>query len=243
MPVVDLGDVSIHYQEAGSGPLALVFCPGVDTERGREFAANFEAWRQHFDRVLTWDPRGLGGSSTTRKYSLPLYASDLARLMDRLDVQRAVVMGMLWGGILTQQFALDYPERCAGLVLDSTTSEVNVQASERWYQMAENAKQDTKVNQESRESLVAAYRSVAGLREHPLTPRLKGITCPVLVVAGVQVGFNKRDEVASAIMANSLPNATLRLLEGVGAGIIRQRPDQFRQMVVDFCRSQGVINR
>jgi hypothetical protein len=29
MPALDLGDVTIHYEEAGSGPLAYVFCHGL----------------------------------------------------------------------------------------------------------------------------------------------------------------------------------------------------------------------
>src|SRR5690606_19548814 len=84
-------------------------------------------------RTIAWDNRGLGRSSGADRYSLPLYAYDLDRLLDRLGVERAVLHGVSWGGVVVQRFAIDYPERCAAIVLDSTSSEVNVRASENWY--------------------------------------------------------------------------------------------------------------
>jgi 3-oxoadipate enol-lactonase len=125
MPEADLGDVTIHYEEAATDkPMALVFCHGLGGN-GDGFVSHFDFWSQHF-RCLTWDNRGLGRSSAAAKYNLPLYAGDLARLMDRLGIGRAIVLGVSWGGVVVQQFALDHPDKCAAIVLDSTSSEVNV---------------------------------------------------------------------------------------------------------------------
>ena len=243
MPQMDLGDVSIHYNDAGRGPVPLVFCAGL-YGGGDEFAKESDFWQEHFGRVITWDVRGMGGSSPATKYSLPLYASDLARLLGKLGVQQAVVLAFSWGSILGQQFAIDYTDKCAAVILESGTSEVNVAASDFLYQRGEAIRQQKEgapeVKPEHVDSVVAASRVAAALREHPLTPRLKNITCPVLVVAGAKDEEN-RGAGASVIMSRNLPNCRLHIFQDGGHTLHVENRDEFRQVVLDFCREQGLI--
>jgi 3-oxoadipate enol-lactonase len=263
MPDVNLGDVTIHYEEAGSGP-PYVYCHGLGGN-GMQFERDDMPWyAQHF-RVVSWDNRGLGRSSAAAKYSAPLYASDLARLLDHLGIGRALVHGVSWGGVLVQQFALDYPEHCAGIILDSTSSEVNVAASENWYQRGEvvrlGAKAEVRdfqpafaghtasarqmqaerppVPAEHVDSTVAQSRAIAGLREHPYTPRLKDIRCPALVVGGGQDGV--AGAAGSVILARNLPDARLHVFQDAGHGIYREKREEFRQLVLDFAREIGLL--
>ena len=139
MPLMDLGDASIHYEVRGSCPLTFVFCHGLGSN-GQGFERDDMDWyAQHF-RTISWDNRGLGRSGASAKYSLPAYAGDLARLLKKLDVTQAVVMGVSWGGVVVQRFALDYPEMCAAIVLDSSSSESNPKASDNWYMRGEVAR-------------------------------------------------------------------------------------------------------
>ena len=241
MPEMDLGDVVIHYEEAGQGPVALVFCHGLDKSMADDFVREIDFWRAHFGRVMTWHHRGMGQSSQAAKYSLPLYASDMGKLTDGLGIERVVAVGALFGGIVVQQFALDYPQKCAALVLDSTSSELNVRISEQYYQRSLALRDSPDPSAGDPESYVAANRTVAGLREHPLTPRLKNITCPVLIVSGVGQIVNRRD-VGAGIMSTHLPNNRLELFEDSGPGVIRQQPQKFRALVVEFCRERGIIS-
>ena len=169
------------------------------------------------------------------------------------------------GGVVVQQFALDYPEKCAAVILDSTSSEVNFAASENWYNRGEVARlgaaaqigkfrpafvghaasaqavqeQGTEVRPEHVDSYVANARAIAGLREHPFTPRLKHLTCPALVVAGGQ------DTTAgvggSVIMARNLPNARLEIFQEAGHGVFRHEQDEFIALMLEFCRDHGII--
>jgi pimeloyl-ACP methyl ester carboxylesterase len=240
MPEVDLGDVRIHYEEAGqANPLAYVHCHGLGGS-GDRFAQEFDFWAERFHAVA-WDNRGLGNSSAAAKYNLPLYASDLARLLDHLRIERAVLHGVSWGGVLLQQFALDYPERCLALIFDSTSSECNVAASEAWYERGEAARRPgSDVPPEQVESRVAQSRAVAALREHPFTPRLRQIACPSLVVAG------GADTVAGAggsvIMSRAIPNARLAVFQDAGHGIYREKPAEFRALVLDFLSANGIAS-
>ncbi len=235
---VNLGDVTIHYEEAGvERPRALVFCHGLGGN-GSGFVNHFDFWTKYF-RCLTWDNRGLGQSSQAAKYNLPLYASDLARLMDHVGIESAIVHGVSWGGVLVQQFALDFPEKCAAIVLDSTSSEVNVASSDGWYARGEAAKTDPNRRPEHLDSFIAEARAVAGLREHPYTPRLKEIKCPALVVGGGQDGV--AGAAGSVILARNLANARLQVYQDAGHGIINQKKDEFRALVLEFARDNGLL--
>ena len=264
MPDMQLDDVTIHYEEVGGGSLAYVFCPGLGGD-GQSFVEHFPFWQRHFPRALSWDNRGAGRSSQANRYNLPLCAGDLAGLLDGLGIEKAVIHGVSWGGVVAQQFALDHLERCAAIILDSTSSEVNVAASENWYNRGEVARrgveaqigefrpafqghassaqatqeQGVQVRPEHIDSYVANARAIAGLREHPFTPRLRHITCPALVVAGGQ--DTTAGAGGSVILARNLPNARLEIFQDAGHGVFRHKRDEFRELALDFCRSHNII--
>jgi pimeloyl-ACP methyl ester carboxylesterase len=54
-------------------------------------------------------------------YSLPIFAADLAALLEAIGIERAHVGGVSMGGMITAQFAVDYPEMCASVLLCDTT--------------------------------------------------------------------------------------------------------------------------
>ncbi len=70
-------------------------------------------------RVVVPDQIGWGRSSKPDiHYSFHLLAANTARLLDTLGVRQAAVVGHSTGGILAVRFALMYPERVTGLVLE-----------------------------------------------------------------------------------------------------------------------------
>jgi pimeloyl-ACP methyl ester carboxylesterase len=262
MPTCELDEVTIHYEERGDGP-AFIYCHGLGGS-GEGFERDDMDWFAARFRTVSWDNRGLGRSSAAAKYSLPRYAADLDGLLGHLGIERAIVMGVSWGGVLVQRFALDYPERCAAIVLDSTSSEVNVAASENWYARGELARLGPEavakreyvpafaghatVSSESApgrtvadqhiDSYVAQSRATASLREHPLTPELHRITCPTLVVGG------GADRVAGAggsvIISRAIPRAQLEVVEDAGHAVYRQAPERFRTLLTDFVAAHGL---
>ena len=243
MPDVDLGEATIHYEQAGDGSPAYVYCHGLGGS-GQGFEQNDMAWYAERFRTISWDNRGLGRSGPAAKYSLPRYASDLDALLAHLGVERAVVFGVSWGGVLVQRFALDYPQRCAAIIIDSSSSEVNVAASEGWYRRGDSARHTefagAMVKPEHLESFIASARAVAGLREHPLTPRLRAIACPALIVASSK-DTTTGGAGGSVIMARNIPNATLKIYDEGGHAIYSQLPEAFRALVLEFCREHRII--
>jgi pimeloyl-ACP methyl ester carboxylesterase len=70
-------------------------------------------------RVIAPDQIGFGASSKPNvHYTFHLLARLTAQLLDQIGVHRAVVVGHSMGGMLATRFALLYPERVLGLVLE-----------------------------------------------------------------------------------------------------------------------------
>jgi 3-oxoadipate enol-lactonase len=72
--------------------------------------------------VISYDQRGLGQSEKpANSYTMAAYAEDAAALMDALELESAHVLGLSFGGMVAQEFALAYPERVKYLALFCTS--------------------------------------------------------------------------------------------------------------------------
>lgn len=108
---------TIYYEDTGDGE-ALVLCHGA--------GGNHAVWYQqvaHFAtsrRVVTWDQRGFGASSRNGELGPRPAVRDLAALLDRLEIERADVVGQSMGGWCALGFALEHRDRIRSLVLADT---------------------------------------------------------------------------------------------------------------------------
>jgi len=72
-------------------------------------------------RVVVHDHRGTGQSTHSRiRYSVEQMADDVLRLMDRLGIAAAHLVGHSTGGAIGQIIAQDHPDRLQSLVLSAT---------------------------------------------------------------------------------------------------------------------------
>ena len=69
-------------------------------------------------RTIALDDRGTGQSDAPAgPYSFALMASDAAAALDAAGVERAHVFRLSMGGMIAQEFALQYPARVRSLIL------------------------------------------------------------------------------------------------------------------------------
>jgi 3-oxoadipate enol-lactonase len=109
----------IHYEIRGQGdPLALIFgYAGSSRGWGEPFLKLLET---HF-KIVVIDNRGTGASDKPEEpFTLAEMAADVVAVLDHAKIERAHVMGISMGGMIAQEFALDYPARLRGLVLGCT---------------------------------------------------------------------------------------------------------------------------
>ncbi|MBM7866476.1 alpha/beta fold hydrolase [Heliobacterium gestii] len=123
MPVQQLNGTTIYYEVHGQGD-PIVFIPGIAVSHGM-WAPQVETFART-NRVILYDVRGTGRSgSMAWSTRLADHARDLASLLRFLQIDRAVICGVSFGGVIAQRFALDFPYSCRALVLVDTFSELD----------------------------------------------------------------------------------------------------------------------
>ena len=118
MSVVRANGLEIAYERVGEGPpLVLVHGAAVD---GRMWAPQLAGLADQFT-VIAWDEPGAGGSSDVPStFSLTDYADCLAALIDALQLERAHIAGLSWGGTIVLELYRRRPELVATLLLVDT---------------------------------------------------------------------------------------------------------------------------
>lgn len=114
---VEIGTRSIAYDDAGEGrPVLLVH--GFPHHR-KLWAPQLRALAGH-SRAIAVDLPGFGESDMPERFGIDAWADGLARFLDALDIDRAVVAGLSMGGYITLAFWRLHRERVAALVLADT---------------------------------------------------------------------------------------------------------------------------
>jgi len=261
MSFVENQGAKIYWDEQGSGePLLLIMglsYPSYMWHRTRPvLAKNY--------RTIAFDNRGVGQSDVPPGvYSIPLMASDAAAVLDAAGVENAHVFGVSMGGMIAQEFALQYPKRVRSLVLGCTASggphAIQAEAAALQTLMRQGM-----TPEEAKEAIIPFIYDVATPREridedmairmkwYP-TPqgymsqlqgiiaweaysRIAQITAPALVIHG------ETDRLVPAansrLIAERLPHAKLVLIPHASHIFETDQPGAAHQAIVDFLASQ-----
>jgi pimeloyl-ACP methyl ester carboxylesterase len=108
------------YHVAGDGPVCVAHAGGPGLDAGYLRSAELE---QHFTMVYL-EPVGTGASGRLNdpaEYTLDTYVRFLGALIDHLAEPRVHLLGHSHGGFVAQRYALECPDRVAGLVLYDTS--------------------------------------------------------------------------------------------------------------------------
>jgi 3-oxoadipate enol-lactonase len=118
MPFVENHGVNIYWDEQGAGPpLLLIMGLGYPSCMWHRMRPNL-AIRY---RTIALDNRGVGQSDVPLgPYPIALMASDAAAVLEAAGVKRAHTIGVSMGGMIAQEFVLQYPDRVQSLVLGCT---------------------------------------------------------------------------------------------------------------------------
>lgn len=264
MPKVPVGDIQLYYEISGEGePLLLI--PGFAAGRWLWFQ-QVETLARHF-RVITFDPRGVSDSDKPEgPQTISLIADDVAALLDALEIQSCHILGASFGGFVAQEFALKYPTRTRKLILCCTSfggpnhvlpdpETLLAFASTRGLNSEERVRQNLLLaftpefvrTQPAEIDTVVRLRATNEVPEHiymsqlqaavgfNAEDRLATMACPTLVLSGdadaiVPVENSKR-------LAQKIPAAQLRIIEGGSHTFFIERPKEFNRVVAEFLRS------
>lgn len=124
MAFASVRGIDLYYElvESSKGAPCLLFISGSGGDL-RQKPSLFDGPLAKQFRLLGYDQRGLGRSAIPPgPYTMGDYAEDVAGLLDTLDWQSCRVIGVSFGGMVAQEFAVRHPERVERMVLACTSS-------------------------------------------------------------------------------------------------------------------------
>lgn len=115
--MVPTNGITMAYYEQGEG-IPVILCHGFP-ELAYSWRSQLPALANAGFRAIAPDQRGYGLTSApveTESYDMPHLMADLIGLLDALELEKAVFCGHDWGGLVTWNIPLYYPDRVLGVI-------------------------------------------------------------------------------------------------------------------------------
>jgi 3-oxoadipate enol-lactonase len=254
--------VNLAVEVRGEGP-AVLFVHGYPLDR--------TMWRAQMDGLegfkrVAPDLRGMGQSDAPDLgYGINIYASDLAALLDALNIDEVILCGLSLGGYVAFEFLRQWRHRVRGLVLMDTRAEPDTaEARKARDSAAANAKEGGA--EAIAKDLLPKLLAPSTFTEHPDTVervRQMIVGTPVAGIVGALSAM--RDRVGSETLlptlgsiptlvmvgeadtvttpnqarslAQSIPGAQLMVIPGAAHLPPVERPDEVTRRLRDFAGS------
>lgn len=262
MPQITRTGIALHYRDEGprSGP-AVVFSNSLGT--------NLALWDPILPllpaglRIIRYDMRGHGQSDVPNPpYTMGALVSDAEHLMDQLQVQDALFVGLSVGGLVAQGLAAKRRDLMRGMVLSNTAAKIatrqiwqdrfnliNADGMEaiadatmaRWFSKAWMTRPDLQswrdmLTATDPQGYIGVGQAIAGTDFFTTTAEL---TLPTLAIAGSEDGATPPD----------LVRETQQLIKGSRFHLIRraghlpcvEQPEDYARALTGFIQEIGLI--
>jgi pimeloyl-ACP methyl ester carboxylesterase/predicted glycosyltransferase len=116
--LIERDGVRVFWESYGQGDQTVLFLPTWTLIHSRVWKAQIPYFARHL-RVITFDPRGNGGSdrpTDSFAYAEHEFAQDAVDVMDACEVDRAICVTLSTGAQRGMLLAAEHPERVAGMV-------------------------------------------------------------------------------------------------------------------------------
>ena len=258
MPEIRVNGVNIYYEISGQGP-ALVLLHGW-AENHNFWKFQIPDFSKDY-KVVAIDLRGHGESDKPKaEYSIQKFADDLYHVLNGLGIDRAIIAGHSMGGMTALVFCLAHPEKVKALILVNTTSagihEAGIISPKEILEIIRTSGFENVVKQFFAQTFFASGTSgdlinwaksevlktpqyvveeaLKAIMEHAVTRKLSKITVPTLIIHSTEdlaIGVKMAE-----IMNERIPNSRLKIVEGAGHHTMLEKPDEFKNTVLDFLR-------
>jgi 3-oxoadipate enol-lactonase len=284
MTFTNINGNNIHYQYLDNQEnRTFVFINSLGTDF-RIWDGVVDILKNH-GNILRFDKAGHGLSSDLRLGGIPLldfrftieaesdvnrnskivnstiqdFANDVLGLMDFLNIQKAVIVGLSIGGIIAQYLAIHHAEKVEQLILSNTAPKVG--SEESWNTRIETVKKDgiasiadnimkvwfsenfrnNRINEllgykmmVSNINLEGYIQACEALKTNDLTNKISKIKVPTLCFAGSEDGSTPPELVKA--MADLIPDSTYILIAGVGHIPCVEQPELMANHILAFVK-------
>src|SRR5713226_318431 len=266
MPFVENLGARIHWDEEGRGaPLLLIMGLGWPSQawyRSRPLLS--EKYR-----TIALDNRGVGRSEAPAgPYSITLMAADAAAVLNAARVNTAHIFGVSMGGMIAQEFALQYPKKVRSLILGCTAAggPQAVRAEQEALQVLmtrsqnpdeftkaispfiydrgtppERVAEDTEVRRKWYPTADAYFAQLQAIMAWEAYSRIAQIAAPTLVIHGEQDQLVPAGN--SKMIAARIPGAKLVLIPDASHIFITDQTEAAHAAILDFLGAQATRQR
>ena len=232
----------------------LVFLPGlVDSWR------SYELVLPHLSptfRTIAISQRGHGDSDKpVTGYRVRDFAADLKALLDALSIRRAVIAGHSSASLVARRFALDHPEKVAGLVLEGSFVQLGEAAalfaarldslkdpvprafasdfaSQTFGRPVSKEFLDAMIEENLKAPARVWRETFASVVDYDDSNEIALLDVPTLIIWGDQDAII--DRTAIEVLAGSIPDSKLVAYEGVGHSPHWEDPARFARDITAF---------
>jgi pimeloyl-ACP methyl ester carboxylesterase len=262
MPLAENQGTKIYWDEQGQGePVLLIMGLGWASNMWHRTRPILTAGY----RTIAFDNRGAGRSDVPPgPYPIATMASDAAAVLDAAGIESAHLLGASMGGMIAQEFALQFPKRVRSLILGCTTPggphavQAEPEALQLLFRLGDSPKeraeaavpfiydtstareridQDLRVLSEWYPNSEGYTAQLQGILAWEAYSRLSQINAPALVVHGVN------DRLVPApnadLIASRIPNARLVKLANASHIFMTDQPAVAHQVMLEFLSAQN----
>ena len=257
--VIKIDETTVNYISFGTGEKNLIIIPGLGdglkTVKGLAipFSIMYKMFAKDF-KVYVFSRK----NDLTDDYNTFDMAKDIKNILDKINVEKASVVGVSQGGMIAQHIAINYPDLVEKLVLVVTLSKQNEIVNKRvtkWIKYAEdnnyrdlfidtmeNSYQDETLNKYRKMYPVLTKVSkpkdfnrflieAKACLTHNVYSKLSKIKCPTLIIGG------KKDNIvgveASIEIHEKIKGSELFIYNDYGHGVYEEAKD-FNKRVYNF---------
>ena len=257
---VKIGNTEMYYVSFGSGSKTLVVLPGLSdglaTVKGKALVLSQPYKKFLKDYTVYMFSRK---NEMPEGYTIRQMASDQAKAMKELGIDKAYVLGVSQGGMIAQYLAIDYPEMVEKLILTVTAPNANEVVSDdvrRWIEMAHKG-DHTALMIDTAEMMYSDKYLAKNRKFFPILapftkPKsydrflinanailnfdarkdLSDIKCPTLIIAGDDDKTVGNE--APYLLNQGILNSEIFVYNGLGHGAFEEAKD-FYDRVFEFC--------
>ncbi|MEP7141302.1 MAG: 3-oxoadipate enol-lactonase [Ferruginibacter sp.] len=259
MTFININSVTIHYKWINNKKdKTFLFINSLGTD--------FRIWDEvvgllkEYGNILLFDKRGHGLSDiVTGAIGLNYFADDAEDLLNHLQINKCIIIGLSVGGMITQILANRIPDRIEKLVLCDTghkigneqvwntriqqvkengLGEISDGVMQRWFSDKFRNEQSANVagfkNMLERTLALGYIQTCEAIRDADLAEIAKQIKIPALCVVGSEDKSTLPEEVKN--LADLIEGSRYEVIEGSGHIPCVDNPEAFTKLIIDFIK-------
>jgi len=252
--------IDVCYDDQGSGGYPILFIHGFPFNKtSLQPQMNY---LKNTHRMIACDIRGFGATlANNEKASITLFADDLIKFMDALEIKKAIVCGLSIGGYILLDAVNRYPERFKAIILSDTQCIADTEeGKEKRYDTIQQIKDGKLTDFASsfvkniffKDSFFTKKTTVEKIHNSILatSPQtiidtlialaerkdactvLSKIKMPALIICGKEDAITPIER--SAVLFKGIDNSFLKIISDAGHVCNLEQPNEFNKCVINF---------